>query len=246
MTVFWETVPAQYLPLDPLARSRSNGDAADRQGHLRERARRRQGRTADAGRQPAVRPAVGDHLRPGVHGASLQAPDDRQHDATSRPRRSTTSATSTTPTTCRRTRRWPSSATSTRRRRCSSSRSISAACRKPSARAARHRQGAAVDAREARDAAGAVAAAGGRRRLSHHLRRPSGLVSAAHRVEGAVRRPELAHLQEARVRAGHRAGGVGRGEHHRGSEPVLCGRVRPAGAPAGRGDRRRSSRSSIG
>ena len=53
-------------------------------------------------------------------------------------------------------------------------------------------------ARHARDA---VAAAGGRRRASHHLRRPSRLVSAAHRLEGAVRRPELAHLPEAGVRA---------------------------------------------
>ena len=31
-------------------------------------------------REPAVRPAERDHLRPGVHGASLQAPDDRQHE----------------------------------------------------------------------------------------------------------------------------------------------------------------------
>ena len=78
-TVFWETVPAQYLPLVAVARRRSHGDAAHRQGHLRQRARRGEGRAADARRQPAVRPAERDHLRPGVHRASLQARDDRQH-----------------------------------------------------------------------------------------------------------------------------------------------------------------------
>ena len=51
---------------------------------------------------------------------------------------------------------------------------------------------------------GAVAAAGGRRRVSHHLRRPSRFVSAAHRLEGAVRRPELADLSEAGLRAADR------------------------------------------
>ena len=66
--------------------------------------------------------------------------------------------------------------------------------------AARHPAGAAADEGEARHAAGAVAAAGGRRRVSHHLRRQSRLVSAAHRRQGAVRRPELAHLQEAGLR----------------------------------------------
>ena len=30
-------------------------------------------------REPAVRPPAGDHLRQGVHDASVQAPDDRQH-----------------------------------------------------------------------------------------------------------------------------------------------------------------------
>ena len=78
-TVFWETVPAQYLPLalwleaDRMATLRIDKDT------LRQRARGGEGRAADARRQPAVRPAERDHLRPGVHGASLQAPDDRQH-----------------------------------------------------------------------------------------------------------------------------------------------------------------------
>ena len=52
----------------------------------------------------------------------------------------------------------------------------------------------------ARDARGAVAAAGRRGGVPHHLRRAPRLLSAAHRVEDAVRRPEFAHLPEARLR----------------------------------------------
>ena len=46
---------------------------------------------------------------------------------------------------------------------------------------------------------------GGGRRAPHHLRRPSRLVPAAHRVEDPVGRPELADLPEAGLRDGHRA-----------------------------------------
>ena len=46
---------------------------------FQDRARGRQGRAADARREPAVRPAAGNHQRPGVHGSSLQASGDRQH-----------------------------------------------------------------------------------------------------------------------------------------------------------------------
>ena len=56
--------------------------------------------------------------------------------------------------------------------------------------AARHPAGAAADEGEAGHAAGAVAAAGRRRRLSRHQRRQPRFVSAAHRREGAVRRPD--------------------------------------------------------
>ncbi len=45
-----------------------------------------------------------------------------------------------------------------------------------------------------------LAVARGRRRLSHHLRRPRGLVSASHGVEDSVRRAELANLPETGVR----------------------------------------------
>ena len=117
-TVFWETVPAQYLPLIAVARSRSHGDAAHRQGHVRQRARRREGRAADARRQPAVRPAERDHLRPGVHRAPLQARDDRQHGGSRGGVGRRRARLLQDATTCRRTRRWCSSATSIRRRRC--------------------------------------------------------------------------------------------------------------------------------
>ena len=59
--------------------SRPHGHAARGRRGVPARARGRQGRAADAHRQPAVRPVVRDHLRPRVRGASLQEPDDRQH-----------------------------------------------------------------------------------------------------------------------------------------------------------------------
>ena len=79
----------------------------------------------------------------------------------------------------------------------------------------------------------AVAAAGGRRRVSHHLRRPSGFVSAAHRLEGAVRRAELADLSQAGVRDRAGAHRVRRRQHHRAPEPVLRRRDRQSGQVAG-------------
>ena len=106
-------------------------------------------------------------------------------------------------------------------------------CRATSRRSRRRRRRRRVTVEEA------VAAAGRRRRVPHHLRRPSRLVSAAHRVEGAVGRPELAHLPEAGLREAARAGGVRRRQHHRGSEPVLRRRDRPAGPDARGGGRRR-------
>ncbi len=64
--------------------SRSHGDAAHRQGDVRERARSRQRRAAPARRQPAVRPAVGDPLRQLLYGQPVQAHDDRQHEGSRR------------------------------------------------------------------------------------------------------------------------------------------------------------------
>ena len=77
-------------------------------------------------------------------------------------------------------------------------------------RAARHPAGAAADEGEAGHAAGAVAAAGGRRRLSRDEGRQSRLVPAAHRRQGAVRRPDVAHLQEAGLRKADGGRGVRR------------------------------------
>jgi zinc protease len=128
-TVFWETVPAQYLPLvlwleaDRLATLRIDEDV------FKTGTRGREGRAPDAHRQPALRPVERADLRPGVHGASLQTPDDREHEGPWRRRRSATSVISSAPTTSRTTRRWCWSATSTRRRRRISSRNTSAGCR---------------------------------------------------------------------------------------------------------------------
>ena len=63
-------------------------------------------------------------------------------------------------------------------------------------------------------ARGKLAAAGRRGRAPHHLRRRSRFVSAAHCFQSAVGRPELADSAEARVRKTAGAGGVRRREHH--------------------------------
>ncbi len=73
-------VPGAVPAARAVARGGSHGLAAHRRGGLQDRARGREGRAADARREPAVRPAERDHLRPGVHRASVQAPDDRQHE----------------------------------------------------------------------------------------------------------------------------------------------------------------------
>ena len=96
--------------------------------------------------------------------------------------------------------------------------------------AARHPEGAAADEGEARDAAAAVAAAGGRRRVSRHPRRQPRRVSAAHRGEGAVGRPDVAHLPEAGLRKAAGGRGVRQRQPDRASEPVLRGGDRAAGA----------------
>ena len=147
-TVFWETVPAQYLPLvlwleaDRMASLRIDED------DVQERARGREGRAADARREPAVRPAA---TRSSTTRRSRCIPTSTRRSAawrTSRRRRSTTCATSTAPTTCPTTRRWRSSATSTRRRRSrSSTQYLGRVPKSERAGAARHPEGAAADAR---------------------------------------------------------------------------------------------------
>ena len=107
--------------------------------------------------------------------------------------------------------------------------------------AARHPAGAAADQGEARHAAGAVAAAGRRRRVSHHLRRQPRFLSAAHRVEGAVRRAELADLPEARLREADRRRRVRR---RRTSSRIRISSTRSRSSSPGTRPRRRSTRSS--
>src|SRR5665254_16001 len=66
--------------------------------------------------------------------------------------------------------------------------------------------------------------------ISHHQRRQPRFVTAAHRGEGALRRRELAHLQEARLREAVGGRRVRTGESHRGSEPLLRRRDRAGAA----------------
>ena len=189
---------------------------------------RRQGkRRACASTTSRSWPAERDHLRPGVHGASLQARDDRSM--------ADLEAASADDARFYQTY-MPSNATPRPGRRLRFDAGDSAGEQLHGARAeigprraARHPAGAAADQGEARHAAAAVAASGRRRRLSHHLRRQSGFVSAAHRRQGALRRPELAHLQEAGLRIADGGRGVRPGEPDRGSQPLLCGGDRPAG-----------------
>ena len=96
--------------------------------------------------------------------------------------------------------------------------------------AARHPDRAAADRRAPPHRLRGRAAAGRRRRAPHHLRRPPGQLSAAHRQQGAVGRQQLADLPIARLREAAGAGRVRRRQHRRAPEPVLRDRGRPAGA----------------
>ena len=79
----------------------------------------------------------------------------------------------------------------------------------------------------------AVAATRCRRRVSHHLRRPPGRVSAAHRGQDPVGRPELADHAGAGLQKAAGPDRVRQCQHHRGSEPVLRRGDRATGANAG-------------
>ena len=78
-TVFWETAPQQYLPLmlwleaDRMATLRVDEDTFKREREVVKEERRMRVENQPYGR------LHGDHLRPGVHRASLQASGDRQH-----------------------------------------------------------------------------------------------------------------------------------------------------------------------
>ena len=205
-TVFWETLPAQYLPLALLARGRSDGDAARRSRRVRERARGRQGRAPAARRQSALRPAERDPLRPRVHDASVQAPDDRQHEgsrggvARGRPRFP------------RHVLRSGKRGGDDRRRlrfgagHAAGARSNSAACRRPTRPVPRDIPKEPEQTQERRATIQEEWPLPGRRhRVSRRLRRASRFVSAAPDVEDSVRRRERADDARARLRQADRA-----------------------------------------
>ena len=232
-TVFWETVPAQYLPLALWLEADRMASLRVDAGDVHARARGGEGRAPAARREPAVRPPRRDRLRQRVHHPPLQAPGDRQH---GRPRggdASRTCATSTRPTTCRRTRRWSIVGdfdSDQRRRWCSAT---SAACRR---RRSRCRATSRRSRRRPRDAASRVDEPCRCRPSSSPITSPTTATRTRYPlhivVEDAVRRQQLAHLPVAGLREAAGADGVRRRQHHRGPEPVLRRRHRPAGAVA--------------
>ncbi len=103
--------------------------------------------------------------------------------------------------------------------------------------AARHPAGAAAHQGKARHARAAVAAAGDRRRLSRAVQRPSGFVSDVRDVEDAVGRADVAHLSKAGLRDRAGADGVRQQQLPRAARHLL-GR----GARQSRASRRMKSR----
>ena len=191
----------------------------------------------------------GDHLRPGVHGASRTSTRRSAAWRISRRRRSTTCATSSGPTTC------PTNATLVDRRRLRpeagarswSTQYLGRVPKADAAGAARHSGGAAADARSAAS------------RVEESWPLPAVVVAYHITYDGHpdsyplhIASKILSDGQSSRIyrklvyEKRHRAGGVRRRQHHRGPEPVLRGRDRAAGPDAGRGRARRSSPSSIG
>ncbi len=105
-TVFWQTVPEQYLPLTLWLEADRMASLRIEDADVQDRAAGGQGGTPAAGGEPAVRPPLRDHLRPA---RSRRTPTSTPSSAawpTSRPRASRTCASSTAPTTVRTTRRW--------------------------------------------------------------------------------------------------------------------------------------------
>ena len=131
-----------------------------------ERARGGEGRAADARREPAVRPAERDHLRPGVHGAPYKHPTIGSMEDLE-------AASIDDVRDFYRTYYVPANATLVLVGDFDSTQALQLVDAVPRARAegrpagaARHPAGAAADQGEARHARGAVAAAGRRRRAT--------------------------------------------------------------------------------
>jgi len=231
-TVFWETVPSQYLPLAMwLEADRMATLKIDEATFKAEREVVKEERRLRIDNQPFGRLTEFSTPTP-----SRCTPTSTRPSAAWRiwtPPQWTTCAISTTRITFPATPRWRWWGISIPRRRWIWSRNISAGSEvRPDDRPGLS-EGAAGHQREARHGDGELAAAGRGGGLPHHLRRPSRFVSPASHVEDSVRRRELAHLQVAGVRAGHRGLGIRRRQHHRRAEPVLCRRHRPARAHAG-------------
>ena len=173
-TVFWETLPAQYLPLALWLEADRMATLRDRRRRVPARARGGQGRAPDARREPAVRPALEIILRQRVHDASVQAPDDRQHGGS---RGGVDRRRARVPRDVLRSRERDgrrSSATSTRRRRTQLVKQYFGRVPKAARPVPRDipKEPAQTKERRAVDR-GSVAAAGGRRRVPRHLRRAS-------------------------------------------------------------------------
>ena len=234
-TVFWQTLPAQYLPLalwleaDRMATLRIDDEAFKREREVVKEERRMRVENQPYGRlseiiydnafttHPYKHPTIGSMAD--LEAASID--DVREFHSTYY---------------------VPENATVDDRRRLRLARRRSQMVTQyfapraegGAARAARHPEGAAADEGTPRRRRGGVAAAGGRRRVSRHLRRasrtrirctsPSKILS-----DGA----ERADSARARLQQADCADRVRQRQHHRGSEPVLRGGDRAARADAG-------------
>ena len=243
-TVFWETVPAQYLPLalwleaDRMATLRIDKDTFANEREVVKEERRMRIDNQPYGRLQR------DHLRPGVH---RRIPTSTRRSAAwriSRRRRSTTCATSID------TYYVPENATLVLVGDFDSAQALQLVdavprpraegrrgrCRATSRRSRRRRKEKRVTLQEPWPLPAVVVAY----HITYDGNPDSYPLHIA--VEGAVRRPELADLQEAGLREADGGRRVRQREPHRGSESVLRGGDRAARAHAGGGGRRADRR----
>ena len=198
-TVFWQTVPSQYLPLvlwmeaDRMATLRIDKTTFENEREVVKEERRLRVDNQPFGRLSEILYDTFYTVSPYKH-TTIGSMKDLDAASVEDVRDFHNSST------CRATRRSPSSATSTWRRRRSWSTKYFGA--RPEIRS-RHPAGVsareAVDGRAPRDGERELAAARGHRRVSDYLRRPPRFVSAAPDVEDSVRRRQLAHLPVARL-----------------------------------------------
>ncbi len=228
-TVFWETVPAQYLPLVLwLEADRMATLEVDEAKFLNEREVVKEERRMRYENQPFGRLSeiIFDKAFT-VH--PVQAPDDWEH---GRSRGRLDLRRSRVPRDVLRAEQRDTDARRRLRHR------PGQGARQPvhgpgsprEAGAARHSAGAGAGRRNTLRGERAVAAAGRGGLAPHHVRRAPGRLPAAHPGEDPVRRRKLADLPVARVREAAGAGRVRRSQAHRASESLLCRRHRAARA----------------